>query len=169
MAESEKDRKNAEKAEKMAKLLQRAQKLPLSVQLDMQTALNKTGNLPLVSSSSEKVGEVAEFKQFLYGKVCFRTENYISHISEICEAAAENTPYERFDVITCFNTAMWVHLNFKDLGLQTLFLKVHLQLTTGGHFLLEINEWKEYKKKRNISLELKANSQELKLKPFHWR
>jgi 7SK snRNA methylphosphate capping enzyme len=96
----------------------------------------------------------------LYGKVNFRTENYISHLSELAQAHG-TLPTERFDIITCFNTAIYIHLNFGDLGLKSFFLKAYLQLTEGGYFLLEINEWKQYKKKRGLSAGLKKNFSEI--------
>ena len=52
---------------------------------------------------------------YLYGKVCFRTENYIATISTA----------EKFDVILCLSTIKYVHLNFGDIGLKALFLKAY--------------------------------------------
>lgn len=58
-----------------------------------------------------------EVKTYLYGRVCFRTENYL-----------ENTilsAKERYDVIMCLSTVKYIHLNFGDVGIKTLFLKAY--------------------------------------------
>ncbi|CAL1261014.1 unnamed protein product [Larinioides sclopetarius] len=47
-----------------------------------------------------------------------------------------------FDLITCFSTTMWIHLNHGDTGLNS-FLQVISKL--GKFLLLEPQEWKSYK------------------------
>ena len=57
-------------------------------------------------------------KEHLYGRVNFRTENYIE------QSEPSTVKQEQFDMILCLSTIKWVHLNFGDVGLKTLFLKV---------------------------------------------
>ena len=54
-------------------------------------------------------------KNFLYGKICFRTENYLANMKEITE---------KYDTIICLSTTKWIHLNYGDFGIKALFLKV---------------------------------------------
>ena len=61
----------------------------------------------------------SQMKEHLYGRVNFRSENYIQN---------PNSNTEKFDVILCFSTIKWIHLNFGDTALKALFLKVKEQL-----------------------------------------
>jgi len=47
-----------------------------------------------------------------------------------------------FDIISCFSTTMWIHLNYGDDGLKK-FLKTVASITK--YLLLEPQEWKCYK------------------------
>ncbi len=98
-----------------------------------------------------------EVKNYLYGKVCFRSENYIAN--------SYLNSKEKFDVILCFSTVKYIHLNFGDLGVKTLFLKAFDQLTVGGFFILEAQLWKSYKKKKSMSSRTKENFNNIKLRP----
>jgi len=68
-----------------------------------------------------------DFKNYIYGKVCFKVENYI----------ATTNVQEKFDVIFCLSTIKYIHLTFGDLGLKTLFLKAYTQLEDEGLFILD--------------------------------
>lgn len=52
-----------------------------------------------------------DIKNYLYGKVSFRTENYISSILTSQDILLKN---EKFDTIVCLKTTKYVHLNFGD-------------------------------------------------------
>jgi 7SK snRNA methylphosphate capping enzyme len=69
-----------------------------------------------------------KLKEFLYGRICFRTQNYVSDTKDI---------KERFDTIICLSVSKWVHFNYGDLGMKTLFLKAYEQLEEGGIFIFE--------------------------------
>ena len=47
-----------------------------------------------------------------------------------------------FDIISCFSTTMWIHLNYGDEGLEN-FIKYISDITK--YLLLEPQEWKCYK------------------------
>lgn len=62
-----------------------------------------------------KMGAKA-LKKALAKSVTFRTENYIKRLTEADE---------EFDTVLCLSTAKWLHLNFGDVGVKALFLKVY--------------------------------------------
>ncbi len=70
--------------------------------------------LPKILQDPDSVS-VKDLKNYLYGHVSFRTENYIAN-----SALSQK---EKFDVILCFSALKYVHLNFGDLGIKALFLK----------------------------------------------
>ena len=133
MHESEEERLRAEKEAKMRKLLERVEQLPRSLQLAIQGELNLlTSDPSKFLKAIRREGSKAEisqkdFKNYIYGKVCFRVENYI----------ATTNVQEKFDVIFCLSTIKYIHLTFGDLGLKTLFLKAHTQLEDDGLLILD--------------------------------
>ncbi len=48
----------------------------------------------------------------------------------------------------------WIHLNHGDIGVKALFLKSFESLEKGGIFVIEAQNWKSYKKKKNLTKEL---------------
>lgn len=105
----------------------------------------------------ESTPSLKDLKVYLYGKVCFRTENYLDNT--VLSAK------EKFDVVLCLSTVKYIHLNFGDLGVKTLFLKAYDQLEVGGIFILENQLWKSYRKKKNESERSKANYSLIELRP----
>ena len=95
-------------------------------------------------------------KNYLYDRLCFRSENYIANL---------DTSYEKFDTILCLGTVKWIHLNFGDSGVKALFHKVYEQLESGGIFIMEQQPWKGYKKKKNLSPDLQKTYVDIKLRP----
>ncbi len=51
----------------------------------------------------------------------------------------------------------YIHLNFGDVGIKTLFLKAYEQLEKDGLFILENQLWKSYRKKKNMNESAKTN------------
>ncbi|CAD8194801.1 unnamed protein product [Paramecium octaurelia] len=72
---------------------------------------------------------------------------------------------EKYDTILCLSVTKWIHLNFGDVGIKRLFKTISNSLIEGGHFILEPQEWKSYKKKKYYSTEFKQNYKEIQLKP----
>ncbi len=70
-----------------------------------------------------------------------------------------------FDTIMCLSTTKWIHLNFGDIGIKRLFHKVYKSLRKGGYFIIEPQEWKSYKKKKNLNDKIKQNYNNIQLKP----
>ena len=55
----------------------------------------------------------------------------------------ENNNIKTFDVVCCFSTTMWVHLNHGDAGLQRFLEK--LCLSCSSLLIIEPQKWKSYK------------------------
>jgi hypothetical protein len=108
-----------------------------------------------LQSKDAELPSPKDLKNFLYGKVCFRTENYIA-LTSIAE---------RFDVIFCLSTIKYIHLNFGDLGLKALFLRAYSQLEDNGIFIIDPQPWKSYKKKKKLTEATAANFSTIKLRP----
>ena len=95
-----------------------------------------------------------DLKECLYGRLNFRSENYIEQVD------SNFVGREQFDIVVCLSTIKWIHLNFNDVGLKALFLKVRDQLSTGGLFIFDSQPWKSYKKvqeKDKMQIELKPH------------
>ena len=95
-------------------------------------------------------------KDFLYKWLCFWTENFIANLE---------TSIEKFDLILCLGTVKWIHLNHGDIGVKALFLKSFESLEKGGIFVIEAQNWKSYKKKKNLTKELSENYRNIQLRP----
>ena len=92
---------------------------------------------------------MSHVKEQVYGRLNYRTENYIERPSD-----------ERFEVILCLSTVKWVHLSYGDTGVKALFLKVASQLNRGGLFIFEQQPWKSYRKckhAKGVKIEFKPN------------
>jgi len=82
---------------------------------------------------SQRGGNIthSQMKEYLYGRVNFRTENYIEEVERSV------VKREQYDVILCLSTIKWVHLNYGDTGVKALFLKIKEQLAPGGLLIVE--------------------------------
>eukprot|EP00262_Sarcandra_glabra_P008627 TRINITY_DN22211_c0_g1_i1.p1 TRINITY_DN22211_c0_g1~~TRINITY_DN22211_c0_g1_i1.p1 ORF type:complete len:281 (-),score=49.92 TRINITY_DN22211_c0_g1_i1:70-912(-) len=78
----------------------------------------------------------------LLDRVSFRKENFVESL-HACSA--------KYDTILCLSITKWIHLNWGDNGLITLFVKIWRLLRSGGILVLEPQPWQSYKKKRVVS------------------
>eukprot|EP00347_Sterkiella_histriomuscorum_P010144 403377432 len=164
--EKQQKRQAQEKEQKYKELLLKIKNLPISLQITLEGKLAHAQNesqLMIVNALTKENYEPnpKEAKNYLYGKVCFRTENYI-----------ENTVIsqkEKFDVVMCLSTVKYIHLTFGDIGIKTLFLKAYDQLNQNGLFILENQLWKSYKKNKNESDRSKKNFNEIEIRPHFFR
>lgn len=90
--------------------------------------------------------------------VLFSQENYISEMKN----------EEKYDTILCMSVVKWIHLNYGDIGVKILFNNIYNQLKPGGIFLFEPQNWKSYKKRKNLSEMIRKNFQEIKFRPEHF-
>ncbi len=89
--------------------------------------------------------------------ILFRQENYVSTLKE--------NDCKQYDTIMCMSTVKWIHLNFGDTGVKILFHNVYTQLKDGGIFIFEPQNWRSYKKKRNLNPRIKSNFSKISFKP----
>ncbi|KAL5729105.1 hypothetical protein ACHQM5_002102 [Ranunculus cassubicifolius] len=94
-----------------------------------------------LSNASETALSDSETKDLL-GRVSFQKENFVTKFQ--VEA-------EKYDTILCLSVTKWIHLNWGDDGLITLFTNIWKQLRPGGILVLEPQPWKSYQKNYQVS------------------
>ncbi|KAJ3680741.1 hypothetical protein LUZ60_017019 [Juncus effusus] len=114
-------------------------------------------NIPSPSSSNEQ--DLKE-EYDLNTSVSFRQENFVQYL---------DGPSEKYDTIVCLSVSKWIHLNWGDEGIITLFVKIWRLLRPGGIFLLEPQPWSSYKRNRLVSETTKANYEAIFLRPEKFR
>ncbi|KAF3339697.1 putative RNA methyltransferase [Carex littledalei] len=92
--------------------------------------------------------------------VSFHRENFVEYL---------HVSSEKYDAIVCLSVSKWIHLNWGDEGIITLFVKIWRLLRPGGVFLLEPQPWKSYKQNRLVSETAKANFERIFLHPGKFR
>lgn len=76
----------------------------------------------------------------LFDVVSFQCENFVSSWRAL--------PLKHYDTIVCLSVTKWVHLNWGDEGLISLFAKIWRLLEPGGILVLEPQPWESYYKNR---------------------
>ncbi|KAK9071970.1 hypothetical protein SSX86_008401 [Deinandra increscens subsp. villosa] len=109
---------------------------------------DKTGRLEISEDCSAS---------YLFDRVSFWKENFIF---------GQSTPGDKaYDTILCLSVTKWIHLNWGDEGLITLFSKVWRLLKPGGVFILEPQPWKSYISNRQVSEVASTNYKNIKIFP----
>ena len=62
----------------------------------------------------------------------------------MAEDYLENLGVEKFDVVFVFSVSMWIHLNYGESGLQSLFENCQRLTKSEGLLVLEPQPWKCY-------------------------
>ncbi|XP_006279785.2 probable RNA methyltransferase At5g51130 [Capsella rubella] len=88
--------------------------------------------------------------------VSFQKENFV---------LTRNLDENRYDTILCLSVTKWVHLNWGDDGLITLFSKIWRLLQPGGIFVMEPQPWKSYENNRRVSETTAMNYRKIVLRP----
>lgn len=118
----------------------------------INTVTASTSTVPSLSSSKRCGGAGVAFPRNCF----FKCEDFV-------HSAHGNV--KKYDLIMCMSVTKWVHLNWGDAGIKTLFQKCYDLLAPGGRFILEPQRWRSYKKKRNISETTRRNFHAITLKP----
>ncbi|GKV06661.1 hypothetical protein SLEP1_g18524 [Rubroshorea leprosula] len=95
-------------------------------------------------------------KRDLSDIVYFQRENFVQ---------SRPHPDKSFDTILCLSVTKWIHLNWGDDGLITLFSRIWRLLRSGGIFILEPQPWKSYENNRQVSETAKLNYRNILFRP----
>ncbi|PKA56114.1 putative RNA methyltransferase [Apostasia shenzhenica] len=93
-------------------------------------------------------------------RVLFHCENFIEDI-HVCP--------EKYDTVLCLSVTKWIHLNWGDDGVLTLFAKIWRLLKPGGVLLLEPQPWSSYRRKRQVSETARSNFNDIQIHPCLFR
>ncbi|CAG2108177.1 unnamed protein product [Medioppia subpectinata] len=112
---------------------------------------------PLASTAAH---DSSDDKQCFPQNVCFITGNYVSECDE-----PSSIQKQQFDTIVCLSLTKWVHLNWGDNGVKTLFKRIFSQLRPNGKLVLEAQPFCSYKKKKKINETIHKNFNAIKFRP----
>ncbi|XP_015898491.2 probable RNA methyltransferase At5g51130 [Ziziphus jujuba] len=121
----------------------------------------KASKLKISEDSNGQGNDIAmpsdgETKKDLFEIVSFRQENFVR---------SSRTPEESYDTILCLSVTKWIHLNWGDDGLITLFSRIWRLLKPGGILVLEPQPWKSYENNRLVSETATLNYKNIKFRP----
>ncbi|KAI4347091.1 hypothetical protein L6164_007940 [Bauhinia variegata] len=140
--------KSAGKASVNASKLKVAQHSYNASKDGVTTSIEETQEIPSEFSSLEK--------RDLFEVVSFRRENFVQ---------SRQQPDKHYDTILCLSVTKWIHLNWGDDGLLTLFSKMWKQLKPGGILVLEPQPWKSYESNRLVSETTSVNYRNIEFRP----
>lgn len=96
--------------------------------------------------------------------VRFATFNYVL-LSRMLNDMQKDILKTKFNIVTCFSVTKWIHLNFGDRGIERLFRQVYDNLTEDGVFVLELQNFRSYRKRRHMTKRISAVYPTIKLRP----
>ncbi|XP_047071040.1 probable RNA methyltransferase At5g51130 [Lolium rigidum] len=106
-------------------------------------------------------GNISVHKQHdLFEIVSFRPDNFVQSTHRYSE---------QYDTIMCLSVTKWIHLNWGDDGIITLFVKIWSLLRPGGIFIMEPQPWISYKKNRSVSEVARENFYDICIYPEKFR
>ncbi|XP_072968900.1 probable RNA methyltransferase At5g51130 isoform X1 [Typha angustifolia] len=108
-------------------------------------------------TDTSKCGVFPDRQGDLFKIVSFSCENFVESL--------HGCSIEKYDTVLCLSVTKWIHLNWGDDGLITLFTKIWKLLRPGGILLLEPQPWTSYKRNRVVSDTTKANYNIILLHP----
>jgi len=104
-----------------------------------------------------RMAKEAKPNQKLSQRIIFRAMNILD--------PADSYRNKRYDTIFCLNLTKYIHLNFGDAGLWSLFHNTFELLNVGGFFVLQAQSTKSYKKFKSFAPVLGENFEELEIVP----
>ena len=103
----------------------------------------------------------------IYKKYCNK-KPILSGITFMCKNIIDLDPYMKtmkYDTILALKLTKYIHLNFGDEGIITMFKNIFCLLNVGGHLILQSQSFKKYKKMKNFVGVFKKNINQIKLFP----
>lgn len=96
--------------------------------------------------------------------IAFKQSNYVLSNDNLLELEEP-----RYDTILCLSVTKWIQLNFGDDGLKRAFKRMYRQLKENGTLILEVQNWKSYKRRKNLTPEINEHYKHIQLIPnqFH--
>lgn len=92
--------------------------------------------------------------------IAFKQNNYVLNNDSLLDLEEP-----RYDTILCFSVTKWIHLNFGDDGLKRAFNRMYRQLNENGTLILEAQDWKSYKRRKNLTPKINAHYKRIQLFP----
>ncbi|KAF8942046.1 hypothetical protein BGZ47_006928 [Haplosporangium gracile] len=98
-----------------------------------------------------------------------RVSDWVTELYDVQDIEQEQKEQEKWDVILGFSLTKWIHLHHGDEGLKNFFHKVYRNLTPGGVFLVEPQDYATYVKRSKITPEMKKTYSGIKFRPEEFR
>ncbi|KAG0304191.1 hypothetical protein BGZ97_001584 [Linnemannia gamsii] len=95
-----------------------------------------------------------------------RVSDWVMESDEVEDTEKEQN---KWDVIIGFSLTKWIHLHHGDEGLKQFFHKVYRNLSHGGVFLVEPQDYATYGKRSKITSEMKKTYNGIKFRPDEFR
>jgi len=127
-----------------------------------ERTLNNTTSNNVTAYQTNGKNDVTENKtevKFPYN-VKFITENYVPSSEGLLKYVKEE-----YDTILCLSVTKWIQLNAGDDGLKQMFKKIYKQLHQGGRFILEPQPFSSYKRRKNLTEEIRKNYDNMEFMP----
>jgi 7SK snRNA methylphosphate capping enzyme len=131
--------------------------IPLSLRLVQRVPAGLAGAAAAAAASSSALPQPPPPHR-LSSVVSFRHEDVVADTTL-------GHPPGCYDAILCFGVTKWVHLNWGDRGVLTLFRRLHGWLRPGGRLLLAAQPWASYRGKARMSQDVAAAYASIKLRP----
>ncbi|KAG0372410.1 hypothetical protein BGX24_000276 [Mortierella sp. AD032] len=95
--------------------------------------------------------------------------DWVTEPEDVNDVKRDRPQPEQWDVIIGFSLTKWIHLHHGDEGLKKFFHKVYRNLSPGGVFLVEPQDYATYAKRSKITPEMKKTYGGLKFRPEEFR
>jgi hypothetical protein len=96
--------------------------------------------------------------------VRFACSNYVLESDDLLDAIQPE-----YDTILCLSTTKWMHLNFGDEGIKRALKRMYAQLRYGGKLILEPQGFSGYKKRKNLTPQIREHFDNIQLRPESFR